>query len=152
MRLWNFIVIIFYLARMRCYARHLKHYKSQTNLYYLQIKNATRKIVYWVHEMSTPPPTAIVVLLLLFFSRVYSLVHIESLKDIYILVCPCGIYGYAISVSLLWAYKIIVKVLSFLPVFAVNSWNRLWALGRLIALSCVWIYSLGIQFVFGFYH
>ena len=59
---------------------------------------------------------------------------------------------YAISVSFLRAYKMIVKVLSFLPVFAVNSWNRLWALGRLIALSCVWIYSLGIQFVFGFYH
>ena len=50
------------------------------------------KIVYWVHEMSMPPSAFFVILLLLFFSRVYSLVYSESLKDIYTLVCPCGIY------------------------------------------------------------
>ena len=79
---------------MLCYARHFKHVTiaRQTSIIY-KLKMPRGKIVYWMHEMSVPPPTASVVMLLFFFSRVYSVLHIESLKNIYTLVCPCGIYG-----------------------------------------------------------
>ena len=64
-----------------------------------------------------------------------------TIKAIYTLARPCGI-RYTIQLSL----KRMIVVLSFLPVFAANSWNRLSFRGRLIALSCVWIY-LNTQFV-----